>query len=168
MKNRLIKLFEGKTFRRYVIITAVAAVYFFGLRNLRTVVFSGFMHPDRISSIESHPGLEVQKVEKRAIVFKHISKSGNNSFREWKLIIPFGIYFLISVTGLIIIGAPYKYHLILAVCHAVAGAITGFSLVMAETGSTEWLMGGDMMARYFIPFCSLGLIALAFKSGREQ
>lgn len=139
--------------------------YFFLLRPLRGEVNRVLLKPLVEQSIHSD---HIISYDLGSTVSNRIEWSDGNSVKELFLKIPFGLNFLIAVTGLIILGADTRFLWILCAIQLLGGFISVLTFYSGTISSASFLIITDLTMRYLTPLCSLGIVPLAFIHQRQK
>lgn len=95
----------------------------------------------------------------------HLTKSKGYS-RVLKFKFPFGLFFLISILGLILIRNSEKnYFYALFFIHSCS-ALLFFALVYTIPKSFYFFLLADLMSRYLVPVFSIVIVAFSYKKKR--
>lgn len=97
--------------------------------------------------------------------------NANTEFTKKMYKIPFGMFFLFSMIGLIMLGSRKEAFYILIVIHFLGGIISFLALIYSVPDHPYYLVIPDMIGRYLIPLLSLGLVALSYlqkKNGADE
>lgn len=149
-----------KLFKKLFLCVIVVAVYFGGVRKLRNVIHDahiGTILPKENGEINSNLSFYTEG----AVSFSFTLSSDSN-FTSKKYKIPFGLFFLLPLIGLVILGTLRQDFFVLISIHLLGGIISFLALIYAIPEHPYVLIIPDMLSRYLIPLLSLGLVALSY------
>lgn len=145
---------------RFALIIIVITGYFFILRPARAVINERIFHPAAETVVSQHPELNF-KGDGNSVT-NHILISQGNQLDEIYFTVPFGLHFLLSLTGLLAIQAKSRYFYILILIQFATGALSLLFFMMTNLIGLQMISLTDFLIRYMNPLCSLGLVPLAF------
>lgn len=82
--------------------------------------------------------------------------------KEIYVTVPFGLHFLLALTGLAAIGGAPRFYGYLIIIQVAAGIITLLSFYLAGVISIHFTILTDLTVRYLNPLCSLGIVPITF------
>lgn len=146
--------------KKVFIVVLVALVYFVGVRGIRSAIHNyhmGSILPDEYGEINED--LIFYSQSSVSFTFEYNS---NKEFTKKMYKIPFGMFFLFALVGLIFIGVVKQSYYYLAGIHFGGGFISFLALWYSIPNHPYFLVIPDMISRYLIPLLSLGLVALSY------
>lgn len=144
--------------KKLIFVIIYALFHLLILREIRTALFSWQVNDEVIQNVDVNSHLLISNLDTRLVLFEY-TKDDFHKF--WNYKVPFGSFFFIGMIGLILLGAGKKYFLYLIGIHAFV-LLTGtliFRIDMMQ--HFRLLIITDLLSRYLIPLCSLGMIPLA-------
>ncbi|RNC86041.1 MAG: hypothetical protein ED557_04525 [Balneola sp.] len=147
--------------KKLLLLTIVVIVYFFGIRNLRSLVHDfhlGSVLPTSSGLIDGDTSLSFYSQSSVSYTFYYNSDSSYT----WVYKIPYGAFFLFSLLGLILIDAKRVDYLILIGIHFTSGLISFLFLLVGINFYHYLLIVPDLLSRYLVPLFSLGLVGFAY------
>lgn len=152
--------------RKALYIAVFVSIYFLGIREIRALIHDahlGTVLPEQYGQISS----ELSFYPQSSVSFTFF-KTGTEFKPEWQYKIPFGLFFLLAILGLISIGADNRMFVYLVSIHFAAGLLSFLMMVIAVNGLRSFIIIPDLISRYLIPLCSLGLVALTYLEQKNK
>lgn len=131
--------------------------YFTLLRPGRALVNKSVLTPALEKVTNSHPGLTL--TEESSSVSNRILIEGGGQF-YFK--VPFGLNFLLAMVGLSLLSARTIFYGYLAGIQIIGVIIAFVSFYLGGILSLKLVILSDLMVRYLIPLCSLGIVPVAY------
>lgn len=151
--------------KKIVLVILYVLFHIFILRGIRTALFTFQVESQLIQQVEKIENLSVFELQQR-MIFLTYEKPGYT--KEWEYKFPFGYFFLIAITGLILIGADKKFYMILIGIHLGSVILTSIIFAVSMYFSTWLLIVCDLLSGYLVPLSSLGIVPLAFLEKRQE
>ncbi len=156
--------------KKLLLFIVIVAIYFLGVRKVRSAIHDvhlGSILPNTYGLVEEDSNIAF--FAQSSVGFTFYEQSEESSY-NWQYKIPFGSFFLFSVLGLVLVGAGKNEYLILAGIHVISGLISFFFLAIGINFYHNFLLVPDLLSRYLVPLCSLGLVGLAYlkKTGKLE
>lgn len=148
--------------RKILLILGFVLIYFFGVRNVRVALIDFIQYPVN-NLIENNQNLDLIRNPTTIDFISSYSESINNKY-TFKF--PYGMFFLFSIIGLIIIGASTNKYSILICIHFTGGLLSIIFLFLGVSSWGYFLIIPDIISRYLLPLFSLGLVALSLPKKR--
>ena len=151
--------------KKAAFITVFTLIYFLGIRELRGVVHDlhlGTILPAEYGELQE--GFWFYAPSSVSFAFYEESEVIH---KQWTYKIPFGMFFLFGCLGLIALGSRNNSYMYLVGIHFIGGMLSFIGLLLALTLSFKFLIIPDLLSRYLVPLCSLGLVALSYIQKRE-
>ncbi len=153
-------------FKKGLIILGFTLIYFLGIRQVRSFIHElhlGTILPEEYGVINEDIGFMAESsVSFTAFLLSEVKPHG------WQYKIPFGSFFLFSAIGLIIIDSERKHYYILSLIHFIGGIVSFSFFVLGINVFTPVLIIPDIIARYLMPVCSLGVVALSYLEKKNK
>lgn len=150
--------------KKITLITLYLLFHLFVMRDVRTWMFSSQFDADLIERVENSTNLRFEILDIRLVYFEY-EKDDFHKFWHYK--VPFGSFFLIGMVGLIVLNARRHYYFILIGIHVLVLLICSIIFMMDIAQYYQLLIITDLLSRYLIPLCSIGIIPLAFLERKE-
>ena len=151
--------------KKSLVCMVMVIAYFLGVREIRYVVRDihvGTVLPAEFGEISEN--LFFYQQSNAALKFANRSSRGIHA-RVYK--IPFGVFFLLGMFGLVFIDAPGKSYAFLISIHFLSGILSFFFMLIGVYLLVPCLIIPDLISRYLTPLCSLGLVVLTFVQQRK-
>lgn len=155
-----------KLVKKIALAITFVLVYFFGIREAR-----GIIHDFHLGTVLP----EEYGVFSQDFLFTSPTSVSFSFYREtdivhkiWIYKIPFGLFFLIAVISLILLQSDKKFFSYLVFVQIFLGFLSFIGLFLAKYVSITLLSIPDLLSRYLIPLCSLGLVALAYMEQKNK
>jgi hypothetical protein len=145
--------------KKFAFIALYILFHLFILREIRTGIFDLQMRGAQLDRVEAIPDLSIMNLHTRLIYFEYESI---DYYKVWHYKMQFGLFFLIAMIALIALGAEWRYYLILAGSHFAVMLISSVILIFGIHQNVMLLSISDLLSRYFIPFCSIGIASFAY------
>ncbi|MEX0719389.1 MAG: hypothetical protein WD059_01895 [Balneolaceae bacterium] len=152
------------TLSRILLTALILLVYFFLLRPIRGEINQTIFPLVEQSIQESDSQISYSQ---SGTVSNRIEWGDISNPKELYLKIPFGLNFLIGIIGLILVKAENRYYWILAAIQLGGGIVAFASFYFGTVSSANFLIITDLIMRYLMPLCSLGIVPLAFIQKRQ-
>ncbi len=152
--------------KKGLIILGFVLIYFIGIRQARSFIHDlhlGTILPDEYGVINEDVGFMAES----SVSFTAFLLGGKTP-HGWQYKIPFGSFFLFSMIGLIIIDSKRKHYYILTSIHLIGGVISFSFFVLGINTFTQFLVIPDIISRYLLPVCSLGVVALSYLEKKNK
>ncbi len=154
MNHFLLKLKKPSLLRSILLSFVLVSIYLFLFRDFR--IYLNIIIHNSIDSTQILESLNIVKFQTRLWIYDHSSELQRiHTFR-----ISFGYYFLLAIIGLSFLAQDRKPFLFLISIHLLFTLISIISLYIGLYSISMFLILSDVIARYIIPVCSLGLVAL--------
>ncbi|MEX0720219.1 MAG: hypothetical protein WD059_06095 [Balneolaceae bacterium] len=135
------------------------------MREIRTLLFSYQLNETLIERVENNPNLSFHQLDTRLVYFNYSSPDFQ---KYWHYKVPFGSFFFVSIVGLLAVGADRKYFYSIIIVHTTVLLITS-AIFLLDVSTYYWLLIiCDLLSRYLIPLCSIGMIPLAVIDKRRS
>lgn len=145
--------------KKILFIALYILFHLFILREVRTGLFNLQMRGAQLDKVEQIPDLYIMNLHTRLIYFEYES---DDYHKVWHYKMQFGMFFLIAMIALIAIEAGWRYYLILIGTHFAVMIISSVILIFGIHQNVMFLSISDLLSRYFIPFCSIGIASFAY------
>lgn len=144
---------------RIGVIAGIIVLYFFGIRPFRAQVNHAIYLPVIAKTAQANSNIEISG--ESSTVGNTLYWESEEGRKSLFVKVPFGLHFLLAVIGLIFLQAKKRYYHILFLIHFSGGIFS--LLIVYLSGYVEFglLIGADLMMRYLVPLCSLGIVPLA-------
>ncbi|SMO96703.1 hypothetical protein [Gracilimonas mengyeensis] len=149
--------------KRILIVALIIAGYFLLIRPARTMFMS--WQSEQVYSHAISEDLEITfEYRPTAIGFTY-SLGGVESEGMYK--IPFGRYFLLALTGSLLMGLSFKDAAYLVYIHGLGFVLLNVFLYTGLYAYLPLLFGADLLSEYLIPLSSFGIILLGMYNKRS-
>lgn len=142
---------------RALIVLAVIVGYFTVLRPLRAVVNESILKPAIHHVADNNTHLELTDDASSVSNLLLIDSGGQFYFK-----VPFGLNFLLAVIGLVLISAKPSFYGYLLLIQIIGVIFAFLSFYLGGVVSLKLVILSDLMVRYLIPLCSLGVVPVAY------
>lgn len=146
--------------KKLILVFVVAGVYFIIVREVR----KSFVSIQIEKVLEFQGTSSITKIEQAPVSITFILDGSH--MRLYK--ISFGMFFLFACIGLVLVDSKKKDYLILFLIHMIGGLLSTIFMWVGINSSTSLLVIPDALSRYFIPLCSLGLVALVYIQNKNK
>jgi hypothetical protein len=119
-----------------------------------------------------------QSIEQSDQLFEGGESSSVSSYLIWgdtiesgkdlHIKVPFGLHFLLAIIGLVLISAKRSFYLYLLGVQVGGSLMALFCLYLGSLTIVQLLIISDLLLRYLVPLCSLGMVPLAFIDQRKS
>lgn len=154
--------------KKALIIIVFSLIYFLGIREARAFLHGlhlGTILPDEYGVFDEGISFD----NKSSVSFSFYTNFDSDEVsRVWSYKIPFGLFFLLAVLGLILLDSETKYYYYISVIQLIALIFSIIGLLLAKSLSAKFLVIPDIISLYLLPLCSLGLVALVFIAKKEE
>lgn len=147
-------------FKKLVLIFAIVGVYFLAVREARKSLVS--IQIEKVLEFQGRSS--ITKIEQAPVSITFALDTF--STRLYK--ISFGMFFLFGCIGLVLVESKRTDFLILVSIHLIGGIISTAFMWIGINSSSNLLIIPDALSRYFIPLCSLGLVALVYIQNKNK
>lgn len=135
------------------------------MRTIRTAVFSFQANPSVVTAIEENPNYTEFILETRQLQVLYQNK---NYEKYWIHKLPFGFFFLLSISALIFVSRSWKPIYAIIILHFVILIISWLFLYLAAFYKPQFLAVCDLLTRYLLPIVSLGIIPLVYLQNKSN
>lgn len=150
-------------FKKLGLIIIITGIYFIGIREIRSSLNE--IHYDIITA--QNDVSKDYSVKKKTTILK-FDIGSTKTVENWVFKLPFGMFFLFGCIGLVLVDSKRKDFLILVSIHLIGGIISTAFMWIGINSSSSLLIIPDALSRYFIPLCSLGLVALVYIQNKNK
>lgn len=155
-----------KVLLKTLLFVLILVIYFMGIRPIRSYVvkkqLDGLMTEKELPEhviLESNTPYNATMIY---IIYKH-----RDFQKDWNYKFPFGMFFLFALLGLVAIAGDKRFYMYLIFVH-IAGVILSNIFLYVGLKYSPWLIAiTDLLTRYLIPLCSMGMVPLAYLEKRK-
>lgn len=154
--------------KKLLLFIVIVLIYFLGIRNLRAVVHDlhfGSVLPDTYGLVGESTNLTFYSQSTVSYTFVY---QPDETEYIWIYKIPFDSFFLFAMLGLVFLNAKKDDYLILTGIHFTSGLISLLFLVLGIHFQHYLLLVPDLLSRYLVPLCSLGMVGLAYLKNKGK
>ncbi|HBX67699.1 MAG: hypothetical protein CL670_05685 [Balneola sp.] len=144
---------------RIGVIFGFVLIYFLVLRPLRVEINKFIYSPVVEVSIESSE--QIFSGVESSSVSNSVRWETNNTEKYLYINVALGLQFFISIIGFVIIGADKSFYFYLFNVQLLGSLLALLCLYLGSVTVVQLLIVTDLLVRYLIPLCSLGLVLLA-------
>lgn len=139
------------------LIVLVIVGYFGLLRPMRAYINKSVLTPAIEYVTNSNPDLELNG-EGNSVSNRILIEGGGQFYFK----VPLGLNFLLAMIGLILISARAPFYGYLLLIQGIGVIIALLSFYLGGVLSLTLVILSDLMVRYLIPLCSLGIVPVAY------
>jgi hypothetical protein len=136
-------------------------IYFFLLRPLRAELNKYIYQPIVEKSMSQNERIYTDK-EASSVSNYIFWSDGDAPPHVLSIKFPFGLHFLLGIIGLVILGAKKSFYIYLVSIQVFGSLSALLCLYLGSLTIIQLLVISDLLLRYLIPLCSLGMVPLAF------
>lgn len=135
------------------------------MRTIRTAVFSIQANESIVTVMEENPNFKEFVLETRQL---QVLYQNRNYEKYWSHKLPFGFFFLISISALIFVSRSWKPIYAIVGLHFMILLISWIFLYLGAFYKPQFLAVCDLLTRYLLPIVSLGIIPVVYLQNKSN